>query len=98
MLPPTELPATAIRVPSAPSSASVRGDPLQCRIALLELGRKFRLRQRSVFDKHADLSRTDDEIAQQALMVLKIADDPDAAMNEEQHARITAHLLGLHDV
>ena len=31
-------------------------------------------------------------------MVLEIADDPDAAMDEQQHARIAAHLLGLHDV
>jgi len=31
-------------------------------------------------------------------MVLEIADDPDAAMDEEQYARIAAHLLGLHDV
>ena len=31
-------------------------------------------------------------------MVLEIADDPDAAMDKEQNARIAAHLLGLHDV
>ena len=31
-------------------------------------------------------------------MILEIADDPDAAMDEEQHAWLAAHLLGLHDV
>ena len=31
-------------------------------------------------------------------MVLEIADDPDTAMNEEQHARLSAHMLRLHDV
>jgi len=44
------------------------------------------------------LSRADDEVAQQALMVLKVADDPHAAMDEEQHTRLSVHMLGLHDV
>jgi len=44
------------------------------------------------------LSRADDKVAQQALMVLKVADDPHAAMDEEQHARLAAHMLRLHDV
>ena len=38
------------------------------------------------FDEDADLPRANDEIAQQALMVPEITDDPHAAMDEEQHA------------
>ena len=38
------------------------------------------------------------KIAQQALMVLEITDGPHAAMDEEQHAWLAAHMLGLHDV
>jgi hypothetical protein len=31
-------------------------------------------------------------------MVLEIADDPDAAVNEQQYAGLSGHVLGLHDV
>ena len=31
-------------------------------------------------------------------MILEIADDPDTAMDEEQHTWLAAHLLRLHDV
>jgi hypothetical protein len=31
-------------------------------------------------------------------MVLEVADDPHAAVDEQQHARLTGHLLRLHDV
>jgi hypothetical protein len=60
MLPPTELPATAIAGTICAKLAGVLGDPLQGCIALLKLGRKFRSWQRSVFDEHADLARADD--------------------------------------
>ena len=72
--------------------------PLERGIAFLKLSRKLRGRQRSVFDEHADLAGADNEISQQTLMVLKVADDPDAAMDEQKHAGLFAYLRGLHDV
>ena len=68
--------------------AGVARHPLQRGIALLELRRKLRRRQRRILDEHADLPRADDEVAQQPLVVLEIADDPHAAMQEEEHARL----------
>ena len=38
------------------------------------------------------------EVAQEALMILEIADDPDSAVYEEQEARSSTHMLRLHDV
>jgi hypothetical protein len=55
----------------------MRGGPLQRCVAFFELRRISGRRQRSVFDEHTDLARADDEITQQPLMVLEIADDPD---------------------
>jgi hypothetical protein len=81
----------------------MRGDPGQCCVAFLELGRKPRGRKRRVLDEHAHLAGAHHQIAQQALMVLEIADDPHAAMDEEQHARPRrarprCHVLRRHDV
>jgi hypothetical protein len=52
----------------------MRCHPFQGGVAFFRLGREFRGRQRGVFDKYLDLAATDDQFAQQALMVLEVAD------------------------
>ncbi len=78
--------------------ARVLGKPLQCSIAFLQLRWKFCRREGSIFNEHANLAGAHDEVAQQALMILKIADDPNAAVYEEQEAGRSTHMLRLHDV
>ena len=63
--------------------------PLQHGIGLIELRGEARLGQGRVLDEHADLAGADHQIPQQTLMVLEIPDDPDAAVNEQQHAGLT---------
>jgi len=60
----------------------VRGHPLQRGVAFFQLSWKLCKRQRRVLHEHTDLPRPDDQVAQQALMVLEIADDPDTAVIE----------------
>src|SRR5215470_13464073 len=98
MLPPTELPATTIRLPSASEVMGVDGNPFQSSVAFFELRWIFTFRKRRVFDENTDLAGTNHEVTQQALMVLKVADDPNTTMNEQQHPWFVGHMLGRHDV
>src|SRR4029453_14942252 len=78
--------------------ASMCGDPLYRCVAFLQRSREFPVGEGRVFDKNADLARADNEVAQQSLMVLEIADNPDSTMNKKQNARRTLTLLRRHDI
>ena len=46
----------------------------------------------------ADLARANHQVTQQPLMILKVAHDPDSAVNEEENAWFGGRLLRRHDI
>jgi hypothetical protein len=76
----------------------VRSHPRGGSVALLDLRRIDRIRDRSILGGHSSGARADHQIADEALMVLEIAGDPDAAVEEYGDGQRTVRLFRRHNV